>query len=256
MGLLGWIDLAGVAVFAASGALVASRKRMDLVGFALVATVTGIGGGTLRDVLLDRRVFWLDAPHYLWLCAGVAGTLFLAAPFVQRRYPVLLWADAAGLAVFATLGARVALDEGFGATISVLTGIMTATFGGLIRDVLCGEIPLILRREIYATAAAIGAGTYVALAAWWPDLAPGLSAGSAAGPVPGPAAGASPGISSAVAALGGIGAGFAARAAGIGFGLSLPVYRAREGRDYPPERPPERPPGQPPGDPSESSPDG
>ncbi len=206
---LDWIDLAGVAVFAASGALVASRKRMDLVGFVLVATVTGIGGGTLRDVLLDRAVFWLHAPRYLILCAGVALALFFAAPFVQRRYPVLLWADAAGLAVFATLGARVALDAGFGATVAVLMGIMTATFGGLVRDVLCGEIPLILRREIYATAAAVGAAAYVALAA--PPLPDGA------------------------ATLGGIGAGFAVRAAGIGFGWSLPVYRAREGREYPSE---------------------
>ena len=205
--LLAWMDLAGVAVFAASGALVASRKRMDLVGFALVATVTGIGGGTLRDVLLDRPVFWLAAPHYLWLCAGVALALFFATPFVQRRYTALLWADAAGLAVFATLGARVAVEGGHGATVAVLTGTMTATFGGLIRDVLCAEIPLILRREIYATAAAAGAGTYVALTAL--PLAPGL------------------------AAIGGIGAGFAARALGIGLGLSLPTYRPREGREYP-----------------------
>ena len=207
--LLGWIDLAGVAVFAASGALVASRKRMDLVGFALVATVTGIGGGTLRDVLLDRPVFWLAAPHHLLLTTGVALALFFVAPFVQRRYPVLLWADAVGLAVFATLGARVALGAGHGPTVAVLMGVMSATFGGLIRDVLCAEIPLILRREIYATAAAVGAGTHVALAA--------LGAGPAA------------------AALGGIGAGLAARALGIGLGLSLPVYRPREGREYPPE---------------------
>ena len=209
VGALGWVDLAGVAVFAASGALVASRKRMDLVGFALVATVTGIGGGTLRDVLLGRRVFWLDAPHHLLLCAGVAAAVFLAAPFVQRRYPMLLWADAAGLAVFATLGARVALDAGAGATVAVLMGVMTATFGGLIRDVLCGEIPLILRREIYATAAVVGAGAHVALAAL---------------PLP-----------AGAATLGGIAAGFATRAAGIGFGLSLPAYRAREGREYPPD---------------------
>ena len=205
---LAWIDLLGVAVFAASGALVASRKRMDLVGFALVATVTGIGGGTLRDVLLDRPVFWLHAPHYLLLCAGVALALFFVAPFVQRRYPVLLWADAAGLATFATLGARVALEAGFGATVAVLMGVMSATFGGLIRDVLCGEIPLILRREIYATAAALGAGVHVALTAL--PLPPGA------------------------ATLGGIVAGFAARALGIGLGLSLPVYRPREGREYPP----------------------
>ena len=87
--LLGWIDLAGVGVFAASGALVASRKRMDLVGFALVASVTGIGGGTLRDVLIDRPVFWLHAPRYVLLCAAVALAVFVVAPFVQRRYPLL-----------------------------------------------------------------------------------------------------------------------------------------------------------------------
>ena len=207
LALLQWLDVAGVAVFAASGALVASRKRMDLVGFGLVGTVTGIGGGTLRDLLLDRPVFWVQEPFYVLLCVGVASVLFVVAPFVQERYRALLWADAVGLAVFATLGARVAFHGGFGVTISVLMGVMTATFGGLIRDVLCNEIPLILRREIYATAAALGAATYVVLSL-------------AALPPPMPS-------------LGAVGVGFAARALGLRLGLSLPAYRARPGREFP-----------------------
>ena len=207
--ILYWFDLAGVAVFAASGALVASRKQMDLVGFGLIATVTGIGGGTLRDLLLDRPVFWIQQPVYVVLCVALATALFFVAPYIQRRYPVLLWADALGLALFAMLGADIALDQGAGAVAAAVMGVMTATFGGLIRDVLCNEIPLILRREIYATAAAFGATVFILLT--WLDL-------------PSP-----------VAEFGSIAAGFSLRALGLIQGWSLPVYKPRAGRDYPVE---------------------
>lgn len=201
-----WLDLLGVGVFAASGALVASRKQLDLVGFGLVATVTGIGGGTLRDLLLDRPVAWVQQPVYVWLCVAVASLLFFIAPAIDRRFKVLLWADAAGLSVFAVLGAAIARDMGAGFTIAAVMGVMTATFGGLIRDVLCNEIPLILRREIYATAAAAGAVVYLLL----------IPLG-----VPG------------VAGIGGFIACFGLRALGLARGLSLPVYKPRPGRDYP-----------------------
>ena len=209
MNILYWVDLAGVAVFAASGALVASRQRMDLVGFGLIATVTGIGGGTLRDLLLNQPVFWLQQPGYIWLCLAVASALFFIAPYIQQRYRALLWADAVGLSAFAILGAGVALRLGFGFTITIVMGVMTATFGGIIRDVLCNEIPLILRREIYATAAALGAATYAILAQ-----------------LPIPAWGAE---------LGGIIACFTLRAFGLTLNLSLPSYKPRPGRYYPVE---------------------
>ena len=124
------LDLLGVAVFAASGALVASRNQLDLVGFGLVATITGIGGGTLRDLLLDRPVVWLQASEYVLLCVAVATAVFLIAPLIQRRFPILLWADALGLAVFAVMGAEVGLRVGASVPAAVVMGVMTATFGG------------------------------------------------------------------------------------------------------------------------------
>ncbi len=194
-------------MFAISGALVASRKCLDPVGFALIATITGIGGGTLRDLLLDRDVFWIHQPNYVGLCVSLALMVYVLAPHIEYRYKVLLWADAAGLSLFCVLGARVALELGFSGTIALVMGLLTATFGGLIRDVLCNEIPLILRNEIYATAALTGALVYVLLE-------------SLALPYRG-------------AELGGVCACFIVRAFGLSRGLSLPSYRPRVGRDYP-----------------------
>ena len=202
--LLYWLDLFGVAVFAVSGALEAARKQLDIVGFLFVAAVTGIGGGTLRDILLDRPVFWLHEPVYLWVTSGAALVTFLVAPHIQRRATPLLWADAVGLAVFSVLGAQHALDAGVGPAVAVLLGSMTATFGGLIRDVVCTETPLILKREVYATAAAAGASA--------------VGVGEALG-VPTP-----------LAATAGLANAIAIRAVGLIYGLSLPVYRPREAR--------------------------
>ena len=205
--MLAGLDLAGIAVFAVSGALVASRKLMDPVGFALIATITGIGGGTLRDLLLDRDVFWVQQPHYVGVCTAFALLVYVLAPHIEYRYRVLLWADAAGLSLFCVLGAKLAIDSGASGPIAIVMGLLTATFGGLIRDVLCNETPLILRHEIYATAALAGALAYVLLEA-------------ASLPYGG-------------AELGGIGVCFLVRAFGLVSGLSLPGYRPRAGRDYP-----------------------
>lgn len=206
-GILGWLDIIGVAVFAISGALVASRKCLDPVGFALIATITGIGGGTLRDLLLDQPVFWTAQPQYIAVSSIVAILVYFIAPHIEFRYRALLWADAAGLSLFSVLGASVAVAAGFGGTIAIVMGLLTATFGGLIRDVLCQEIPLILRNEIYATAAVCGALVYILL-----------------DPLP---------LPYRAAELGGIVACFSVRALGLIKGLSLPAYRARVGRDYP-----------------------
>lgn len=202
--LLYWLDLIGVAVFAISGALEAARKQLDPVGFLFVAAVTGIGGGTLRDILLDRPVFWMHDPIYLWATSTMALITFFIAPHLQRRATVLLWADAMGMAVFCALGARTALDSGAGPAVAVLMGTMSATFGGLIRDVVCTETPLLLRREIYATAAAIGATALIAARA--------------------------SGLSDAGATTLGIALAFAIRAIALARGLSLPVYRPRPTR--------------------------
>lgn len=200
--LLYVLDLVGVVVFAVSGGLEAARKELDPVGFLFLAAVTGIGGGTLRDLLLDRGpVFWVTQPQYLWLTSAAGFAVFFTASYVERRRAVLLWADAVGLAVFSVLGAQTTLDAGAGASVAILMGTMTATFGGLIRDVVCGETPLILKKEIYATAAAAGAAVLVLLQAL------GL---------PGP-----------VAAGAGLAVAFAIRGTALVFGLSLPSRRLR-----------------------------
>ena len=203
--MLGLFDLAGVAVFAASGALVASRREMDIVGFALLAAFTGIGGGTLRDLILDRPVFWVQGEAPLAVCMIIAVAVWFGAPFVQRRHAVLVWLDAAGLAAYGALGAHIAVASGAGPVTALALGVMTATFGGLIRDVVAGERPLILGEEIYATAALFAAGLYVGarMAGLGPELAgPGAAA-----------------------------AGFALRAGAILRGWKLPRYRPRPGRD-------------------------
>ncbi|MEZ5925382.1 MAG: trimeric intracellular cation channel family protein [Hyphomicrobiaceae bacterium] len=151
-------DWLGVAVFAATGALAAARKQMDIVGFALLATATGVGGGTLRDVALGMLpVFWVGQPVYLAICIGVAVTTFAAAGALQSRLNALLWLDAMGLALFAVTGAKAALDTGAGGLVAIVMGVVTATFGGIIRDLLAGDVPVVLSREIYVSAALLGA---------------------------------------------------------------------------------------------------
>jgi uncharacterized membrane protein YeiH len=205
---LRWFDLAGIAVFAASGALVASRKQMDAVGFVVIGCLAGFGGGTVRDLLLGRTpVFWLREPHVLAVASAVALLVFFAAHRVENRFRALLWADAAGLALFAVLGAEIALLAGSPPWAAVLLGVVTASFGGVLRDVVCNEIPLLLRKEIYALAALAGAAVFVLLRQQgvWRDAA----------------------------LLAGLAVCFAIRAAAIARGWSLPAYRGRPGRDYP-----------------------
>lgn len=201
-----FLDFLGVAVFAVSGALVASRKEMDLIGFGLLASATGIGGGTLRDILLERTVFWIDAPAYLGICLAVALAVYFTAHIIQRRYIVVLWADGVGIAAYSVLGAEIALRSGTSELVAVVMGVMTATFGGLARDVICNEIPLVLRREIYATCSLAGATVYVSLVQF--DL---------------------PFVWTALIAFA---VGFGLRAGGIRYGLTLPTYKARPGRHY------------------------
>jgi uncharacterized membrane protein YeiH len=160
------IDLAGVAVFAISGLLAAGRKGLDLLGVAVIAVVTAIGGGTLRDVLLDRHpIFWIANPVYLWviLAATVVTLGYVRIWIASRR--ALLVADALGLAFFAIGGVEIAQQTGHSDLIAVLMGTITGCAGGVIRDVLLGEIPLIFRPgRLYATAAIVGASLYVLLA--------------------------------------------------------------------------------------------
>jgi len=161
------LDLIGVAVFAVSGAIVAGRKRFDLLGVAVIATVTALGGGTTRDVLLDRHpVFWIKDPTYLLVTLSAAVLTLLYVHFRQPPRISLLIADALGLALFTISGAQVAEQQNLPGIIVVLMGTITGTAGGLLRDVLSAEIPLLLRQtELYATAAIAGATAYLMLQA-------------------------------------------------------------------------------------------
>lgn len=199
------LDWLGIVVFATSGALVASRKRMDVVGFALLGTATGIGGGTLRDLLLGQTpVFWVREPGYLVACVVVSGAVFLTAHIPQSRYRLLLWFDAIGLALFAVTGAERALIAGSGPVVAVAMGVITATFGGIVRDVMGGESTVVLSREVYVTAALVGAAIFVVLS--------------------------SLGVSREGALVVGFLVGFAVRGAALHRGWSLPRYRERPGR--------------------------
>ncbi len=156
------MDLFGTAVFAVSGGLMAARKRYDIFGFLVVGLAPAIGGGTLRDIALGALpVFWVRDVAYLWVALLAASATFFLARRIERYMPQLLVADAVGLALFAVVGAEKALLLGARPEIAVAMGVITASFGGMIRDVLCREEPLILRREIYATAAILGAGLFV-----------------------------------------------------------------------------------------------
>lgn len=207
-----WGELAewvGVAVFALTGALVAARKGMDPFGFALLATVTGIGGGSMRDVLLGQPVFWIVDPTDLLICAAVgiftyvAGTRVVGLMAAVRPRQLLLWADALGLGIFAVTGAQKAFWFGAHPVTAVVLGTLTASFGGIIRDILAGEVPLVLRKEIYVTAAFLGSATFSTCAVL--------------------------GLSYSVAGVAGFVAGFGLRALAILFDWSLPPFTARTG---------------------------
>lgn len=195
------LDWFGLCVFAVSGALVASRKEMDIVGFALLGSVTGIGGGTVRDVLLGiEPVFWIRQPAYLVTCVAVAVITFFLAHIPRSRERILLWFDAVGISLFCVTGADLALAMGSGPTIAIAMGVATATFGGIMRDILGGESPIILKQEIYITAALLGAAVFVSLNAL--------------------------GMSRDISAIAGFIAAFLLRAAALTWNLSLPRYRS------------------------------
>jgi uncharacterized membrane protein YeiH len=160
------IELVGVAVFAISGALMAAEKRLDPFGFVVLGAVTAIGGGTLRDLVMGvRPVFWVDQPEYLVISLAVSLPLYWLARLLRSLDRALLWSDAVGMALFTVTGTQKALGAGVPSVVAVAMGVMTAAFGGILRDVLCGEKPLLFQREIYATASLIGAGALVGLSA-------------------------------------------------------------------------------------------
>ena len=192
------LDYFGITVFAVSGALVAAEKRQTLVTFIFFAVVTGVGGGTLRDLLIDAPVFWVHTNSTLLICIGAALIVWLLSP---RRFAgsALLWFDAAGLAAYATYGAEKALRFGVAPVPAFAMGVLTACVGGIIRDVLAGEPSILMRPELYVTAAALASGLFVGL-----NLA-----------------GVEPWAAAAIA----VGASFALRGLAIARGWSLPAYK-------------------------------
>lgn len=199
-----YFDFAGIAVFAATGALAASRKQLDIVGFLFLASVTAIGGGTFRDVILDVPVFWIVEPAYVIVAAAVAVIVFFTAHLIEHRYIALLWLDAVGLAAYSVFGAWKGLTLADSPTIGVVMGVLTATFGGVLRDLLANEPSVLLRPEIYVTAALAGSATFTLLSlAGAPLLA---------------------------AAIAGFLVAFLVRGGALHFGWSFTPYRSRPGR--------------------------
>ncbi|WP_020682963.1 trimeric intracellular cation channel family protein [Marinobacterium rhizophilum] len=158
------MSLAAVAVFAISGALDAARHRMDILGFMLIGTATGIGGGTLRDVLLgDVPVFWIREPVWILVCLVSSAATYFVAPKLASLSRALVWMDAVGLALFSVVGIKIALDFGTSPLIAICMGVMTATFGGIARDVLCGSNLTLMNEELYITTALAGSVAYLSL---------------------------------------------------------------------------------------------
>ncbi|HEX2167534.1 MAG TPA: trimeric intracellular cation channel family protein [Longimicrobiales bacterium] len=212
MTLLQLFDLLGVAVFAVSGALAAVRKRLDLLGVVVIAMVTAIGGGTTRDLLLNRAVFWTTQPRYLYV---ILVSALLTVFWTRRLRPpdrALAFADALGLALFAISGAQIAERVGLTGIVCVIMGTITGVAGGMIRDVLTTEIPMVIRRgQIYATAAIAGIVAYLLLRSWF-------------------------GLGEPIAALAGMVVIASLRISAIAWGWTLPVFSLEESGGGPPRR--------------------
>ena len=195
-----WLDLAGLAVFAASGALAAAQRGQTFVTLAFFALVTGVGGGTVRDLLIGAPVFWVHDARAAGVCLGVAVVIWVT-PERWWRGAALDWFDALGLAAYAVFGAAKALNYDVPPVPAAVMGVVTGCVGGIIRDVLAGEPSILMRPELYVTATALAAASYVALEQL--------------------------GVPPPVAAVAAAAAGFALRAAAIRWGMKLPAYRGR-----------------------------
>ncbi|HEV7232700.1 MAG TPA: trimeric intracellular cation channel family protein [Sphingorhabdus sp.] len=196
--IIAWLDLFGIAVFAASGALAAAKKQQTLVTFAFFALVTGVGGGTVRDLLIGAPVFWVQDARFPAACLATAALVW-ATPKSFWNERALDWFDAVGIAIYSVFGAWKALSLGVPMLPAMMMGVITACVGGIIRDVLAGEPSILMKPEIYVTAAALASGLFVLLL--WLETPLALAA-----PV------------SAVA-------GFAMRAMAISRGWAIPAYR-------------------------------
>lgn len=198
------LDHASVLVFALTGALVASRAQLDLVGFAFFACLTGLGGGTLRDLFLNRTPIWIDNPTFLVGACGAALLVFFTAHLIESRYRAILWLDAAALGVAVAAGAGLAQNLNQPPIIVLVMGIVTGCAGGVMRDVVANEVPMVLKQgELYVTCALIGS-TALLLA---------------------------PLFGMPLASLGCAGVTFVLRAGSLVFGWALPTYKPRPPRN-------------------------
>lgn len=203
--LVPFFDVLAAVVFAVSGGLVASRKGMDVMGFMWLAVITGVGGGTVRDLILDVPVFWVQHPVHIAACLLTAVVMHFVAPLVESRYRALLWFDAFGLALVTIAGTVKGADVGAPALVAIAMGAVTGSVGGIIRDTL-GHLPsVLLGHEIYVTASVLGACAYVALDA--------LDVGRL------------------TAMVAGFVVTFGVRGLAIAFGWSLPVFRPSTRRE-------------------------
>ena len=206
MGVQESLDLTSVFFFSLTGALVASRKQLDIVGFMFVSALTSVGGGTLRDLFMGRTpVFWMREPTFIGVATFAAVLVFFSAHLLESRYKAMVWLDAIALSIAVPAGVNIAMLEGFGWPVALMTGVATGCFGGLMRDVVCNEVPLALRQgEAFVTCALIGAATGI-FVHWM-------------------------GASMQVTLLTTGGVTFATRAGALCFGWRIPVYKSRPPR--------------------------
>jgi uncharacterized membrane protein YeiH len=203
--LVHFFDILAAIVFAVSGALVASRKSLDVMAFMWFAVTTGVGGGTVRDLILNVPVFWVQNPVYVSACLVTGVVMHFVAPLVESRYRTLLWFDAFGLALVTVAGTVKASDVGAPALVAIAMGVVTGIAGGIIRDTL-GHVPsVLLGQEIYVTASVLGACTYVGLNGLGVGRPPAMIAGFLVT--------------------------FVVRSLAIKFGWSLPVFRKSTERE-------------------------
>ena len=200
-----FFDIVAAVVFAVSGSLVASRKNMDVMGFMWFAVITGVGGGTVRDLILNVPVFWVQNPAHVSACLATAVVMHFLAPLVESRYKTHLWFDAFGLALVTVAGTVKAMDVGAPALVAIAMGAVTGTVGGIIRDTL-GHVPsVLLSHEIYITASVLGGCTYAGCNALGVNRTTGMIAGFVMT--------------------------FTVRGLAIKYGLSLPVFRESTRRE-------------------------
>lgn len=205
MTALQFLDYLGVALFAATGALTASRKQLDIIGFSFLAAITGVGGDTVRDIILGVPVFWVEHEEFLIVCLVTALLVYVSANRIESRYRLLLWLDAVALAAYSVLGAHKGMIVTDSAVVAVVMGTFTGTLGGILRDVIAREPSVLLRQEIYIGAAMAGASVFV--------IASLFSTSTLL-----------PGIAAAMTAL-------IIRGGALYFGWTFPSYQSRPGRD-------------------------